>query len=306
VARDEINSIRIAKNILLNDSSVKAQKNFSRHFALEVLWWNPQLPKLSKHIQLPLHWTAAGHMPLAVMRSSWTDSLASYIAIKGGTPNNSHGHMDAGSFILEANGVRWALDLGGESYDKMRAAKLDLWNYSQSSDRWTTFRPGPESHNILRFNNARQDVSGTATISKLEDKNGTVGNVVELTSLYQSQVKKVNRTVRLHKDNSISIEDEWVTGDNEVEASFQWVTAAKITMQSYGVLLEQNGKKLMLKISIAGSGELPLIEIEDVSKAKNSQDSDNPGVSRISIKLKTAAQSRAGLKIIAVPERTVN
>jgi len=68
--------------------------------------------------------------------------------------------MDAGSFILEANGVRWALDLGGEDYNKMRAAKLDLWNYSQNSNRWTTFRPGPESHNILRFNNARQDVSG--------------------------------------------------------------------------------------------------------------------------------------------------
>jgi hypothetical protein len=59
----------------------------------------------------------------------------------------------------------------------------------------------------------------------------------------------------------------------------------------------------MLKISAVGSNELPLIEIEDVSKAKNLQDSDNPGVSRISIKLKTAAKSKSGLKIIAVPEK---
>lgn len=301
VARDEINSIGIAKNILLNDTAVKAQKSHSRHFALEVLWWNPQLPKISKDIQLPLHWTAAGHMPLAVMRSSWTDSSASYIAIKGGTPNNSHGHMDAGSFILEANGVRWALDLGGESYDKMRAAKLDLWNYSQNSDRWTTFRPGPESHNILRFNNARQDVSGMATITKLADKNGTIGNVVDLTSLYQSQVKRVNRTVKLHTDNSITIEDEWLTGANEVEASFQWVTAAKTTKQPYGVLLEQNGKSMQLKAEVNNATAKPEIIIEDVSKSKTIQDSDNPGVSRIVIKLKSAKDRKMRLTVTAIP-----
>ncbi|MBC7888594.1 MAG: hypothetical protein H7Z13_11995 [Ferruginibacter sp.] len=62
----------------------------------------------------------------------------------------------------------------------------------------------------------------------------------------------------------------------------------------------------MLNISIAGSNELPVIEIEDVSKAKNLQDSHNPGVSRINIKLKTPAQSKSILKVIAVPERTGN
>jgi hypothetical protein len=98
-----------------------------------------------------LHWTAAGELPIAVMRSAWDDPDATYLAIKGGTPNQSHGHMDVGSFVLEANGVRWALDLGTESYNRMRAAKLDLWNYSQDSSRWTTFRVGPEGHNILRF-----------------------------------------------------------------------------------------------------------------------------------------------------------
>lgn len=301
VARDEINSILLAKNSLQNDTSVKAQKGHSRHFALEVLWWNPRLPKLSKDVQLTLHWTAAGHMPLAVMRSSWTDSLASYIAIKGGTPNNSHGHMDAGSFILEANAVRWALDLGGEDYNKMRAAKLDLWNYSQNSDRWTTFRPGPDSHNIIRFNNARQDISGMATISKLADKNGVLGNVVDLTSLYKSQVEKVTRTVKLSPDRSISIQDEWTTGEKEADYTFQWVTGAKVSIQPYGVLLEQNGKSMKLSIEVPGSKAKPEILIEDVSKSKAIQDSDNPGVSRIVIKLKTPESANGKLSVTVIP-----
>lgn len=303
IARDEINSLAMAKNSVTNDTVAKNQKSHSRHFAFEVLWWEPKLTPMDKNSFLPLHWTADGHMPLAVIRSAWNDPLASYIAIKGGTPNNSHGHMDAGSFILEANGVRWALDLGGESYDKMRAAKIDLWNYSQNSDRWTTFRPGPDSHNILRFNNARQEVSGLATIRKLSDKNGVVGNVVDLSSLYKSQVEKVSRTVRLFPDESITIEDDWTTKDKATDYTFQWVTGAKASIQPYGVLLEQNGKSMQLNIEILNSKLKPEIIIEDVSKSKAVQDSDNPGVSRILIKFNSPANTKSVLKIKAIPTK---
>ncbi|RUT68002.1 hypothetical protein D0817_23615 [Flavobacterium cupreum] len=301
IARDEIISILLAKSIVIKDTVSNAQKKHSRHFALEVLWWDPKLPPMDKKSFLPLHWTADGHMPMAVIRSAWNDPLASYIAIKGGTPNNSHGHMDVGSFIIESNGVRWALDLGAESYDKMRAAKLDLWNYSQDSNRWTTFRPGPDSHNIVRFNNSRQDVSGLATISKLTDQKGVVGNVVDLTSLYKSQVEKVFRTVKMFPDKSIVIQDEWETGEKEGEYTFQWVTGAKVSIKPYGVLLEQNGESMKLNVEIPNSNVKPQILIEDVSKAKAVQDSDNPGVSRMLIKLKYAKMNKFVLKITAVP-----
>lgn len=302
VAREELNSFVIARDALRNDTSAKAQRYQSRHFALEVLWWDPSLPPLGKTIKQPRHWTAGGHLPLAVMRSAWGDPLASFVAVKGGTPNNSHGHMDVGSFILEANGVRWAHDLGGESYDKMRAAKLDLWNYSQNSNRWTTFRPGPEAHNILRFNNARQDVSGFGTINKAEDKGDVMGNVVNLTSLYRSQTKSVTRTIKLHPDRSITIEDSWTTGPDAVEATFQWITEAKATVQDNGVLLEQAGKRLKLVASVPGTGIRPAIVVEDVSKAKNPQDSDNPGISRILFKVNTPASNKSGIQIKAVPQ----
>jgi oligo-alginate lyase len=301
IARDEINSIKIAKSILLNDTTSSAHKDLSRHFAFEVLWWNPELSVLSKSNIRPLHCTAGGHMPLAVMRSSWNDSLATYVAIKGGTPNNSHGHMDAGSFIFEANGVRWALDLGAESYDKMRAAKLDLWNYSQNSNRWETFRTGPESHNILRFNNERQEISGLAEILELPDENGSMGNMVDLSSTYKTQVEKVSRTIKLYPDRSITIQDEWTTGKESVIASFQWLTEANASICTFGVLLEQNGKSLKMIMEAPYSKYKPKILIEDVSKSKAKQDSDNPGVSRIVIKLKTDSKSSSFLKVTAIP-----
>ena len=57
----------------------------------------------------------------------------------------------------------------------------------------------------------------------------------------------------------------------------------------------------MLKIEVSDSKVKPEILIEDVSKAKNVQDSDNPGISRIVIRFKTAAKSKALLRVTATP-----
>ena len=273
----------------------------SRHVPLELLWWEPSLLKNRAASSPPLHWTAGGLLPMAVIRSAWNDPTAAFIALKGGTPDNSHGHMDAGSFVLEADGVRWALDLGTEDYNKMRAAKLDLWNYSQNSTRWTTFRCGPESHNIPRFNNAYQDISGLGTVRVLPEEKGIKGDVADLSSLYTSQVEKMTRTIQLHPNRSMSIQDDWKTGAQSVEYAFQWITAAKATLNAEGVLLQQNGKSLQLRVEVPSSGLRPEIVIEDVSEPKNLQDSPNPGISRIVIRTNTPAKAKGAVKVTAIP-----
>ena len=285
VARDELAALGVPGKI----------KVVSRHLPLELLWWDPSLPAAKD--TRSRHWTAAGVLPLAVMRSAWDDPTAAFVAVKGGTPNHSHAHTDVGSFILETDGVRWALDLGTESYGNMRAAKLDLWNYTQDSSRWTTFRVGPEGHNILRFDGARQDVSGKAEIRVLPDDNGTLGNVVDLTSLYRNQVAKAERTVKLHPDKSITIADEWTTANHPVSASFQWLTKAKISRTRSGLRLEQSGKLLWLRVEPFGAK----IDVEDVSAARATQDSPNPGLSRIVIHVPTPARTTARLLITATP-----
>lgn len=274
----------------------------SRHIPLELLWWEPNL--ISKGVSpSPLHWTSQGVLPIAVMRSAWDDSLATFVAIKGGTPNHSHAHMDVGSFVLEADGVRWAVDLGTESYDKMRAAKLDLWNYSQNSTRWTTFRVGPEGHTILRFDGERQQVDGKAEIRTLPAKTGSVGNVVDLTPVYRNQVATVQRTVKLNADRSVWLEDEWTTANRPVAASWQWLTNATVTRTAQGLLLRQAGKTLELRVKSANQ---LTIDIEDVSPARNQQDSPNPGVSRIVIRLTTPANSTTTLEVQIRPGSVVD
>ena len=172
LARQEIADLNTLYRAAM--ANTKSTVHPNRHIPLELLWWNPSLTEKSARSS-PLHWTSQGVLPIAVMRSAWNDPLATFVAIKGGTPNHSHAHMDVGSFVLEADGVRWAIDLGTESYDKMRAAKLDLWSYAQTSTRWTTFRVGPEGHNILRFDGAQQLIDGKADIRELSARDGAVG-----------------------------------------------------------------------------------------------------------------------------------
>ncbi|MBC8032729.1 MAG: heparinase II/III family protein [Chitinophagaceae bacterium] len=299
---DELTDIRRYHEALLTGKNAKPGKKVAlgRLTPLEMVWWNPSLLPTTATTKAPLHWSPKGHLSMGVMRSSWRDPQATYVAIKGGTPNNSHGHMDAGSFIMEADGVRWALDLGTESYNKMRAAKLDLWNYSQNSSRWTTFRVGPEGHNILRFNSELQRIDGKAAVEALPDVEGVIGNKADMSSLYSNFAKYVYRTVLLHPDRSVSIQDEWATNDKASEIAFQWLTKAKVSKTPYGLLLEQNGQSLQLKID-ARILKKVTIEVEDVSVSKRIQDSDNPGLSRIIIKTRTPANSGGQLLIRAYP-----
>jgi hypothetical protein len=56
---------------------------------------------------------------LAMLRTSWEDPEAIFVGIKAGQDRNGRGHthLGLGSFILEAGGARWALDLGRDDYN---------------------------------------------------------------------------------------------------------------------------------------------------------------------------------------------
>lgn len=56
--------------------------------------------KLSPQRPEKLFWSGEGDNPVAMMRSSWTDSDALFLGFKLGSPSVEHGHMDVGSFVL--------------------------------------------------------------------------------------------------------------------------------------------------------------------------------------------------------------
>jgi hypothetical protein len=72
-------------------------------------------------------WVSQGKNPVALMRTSWTDPSAIYLAAKGGSVSVNHAHMDIGSFIMEADGEKWAMDFGMQQYESLESKGF---NYS--------------------------------------------------------------------------------------------------------------------------------------------------------------------------------
>ena len=135
------------------------------------------------HSRLPAAstWVNHGLTPVFIYRGGWSDPDDTYFAIKGGRASSNHAHMDAGSFIYESDGVRWAVDLGSHDYNRLEQAGVDLWNMRQDSPRWEIFRLGVESHNTLTFNGHRHDVNGMAEIVEHHDNQRSKGVSIDLT-----------------------------------------------------------------------------------------------------------------------------
>ena len=85
---------------------------------------------------------------VAFFRSAWNDPQAVYVGFKGGDNKANHSHLDLGTFVLDALGERWAIDLGSDDYN--------LPGYF-GKQRWTYYRLRTEGHNTLTIDGDNQN-----------------------------------------------------------------------------------------------------------------------------------------------------
>ncbi len=271
----------------------------SRHLPLALLWWDPAV-RILPATTPPLHWKGDGAVPVAVHRSAWSDPLAVYVAIKGGRPGVSHGHMDVGSFIFEADGVRWAVDPGGQSYSTAYQTGIDssLWRFTQDSPRWTIFRLGAEGHNLLRFDQAAQRVGASAPITRFVATGPAPYTQLDLTAVSGDRVKSAHRGVMLLADRRVVFQDEWTTAAAATTATWQWLTHAAVTLEPTGALLRQDGKTLRLRLLAPADAT---VTVEDTARLLHAQDEPTPGLRRIVILTTTPPDTSARFVIVAEP-----
>lgn len=206
-----------------------------RHFPLHLLWL-PAAPDAAAN--LPLAARFDGQQPLAMFRTAWSDAAA-FLAIKGGTALASHGHMDAGSLVYDAAGIRWIHDLGSDDYN--------MPGYF-GGKRWDYFRLTNRSHNTLVIGDRLQHPHRSpATILPPEtpaDPAATTATVaLDLTPAYQDQARQVRRRASFdHQTGAVAIEDHLVAPAGDVRWAV--VTRAKVAINGRHATLEQSGKRL--------------------------------------------------------------
>lgn len=105
--------------------------------------------------------------PTVLVHTNMSDPSKDYfLAMKGGRASTSHAHMDGGSFIFDAFGMRWAMDLGLQKYNDLEEYGIDLWNFGKNSTRWNVFRLNNLSHNVVTIDGNIYHNEGGAFLDK--------------------------------------------------------------------------------------------------------------------------------------------
>ena len=245
-----------------------------------------------------LMWAGRGKNPVALMRTSWKPD-ALFIGIKGGGAlENGHSHLDAGSFVMDALGERWAMDLGGQQYEPVERKGLDLWSRKQNSDRWKLFRYSNMAHNTLSFDESLQSVDGYASMINYSDSKDFQYAIISLSDTYKNFVRKAERGVAIVNSSYAVVRDEIETSDRSSTLRWTMVTPASVRILSPSQAeLSQNGKKVLIQV----------VEPEEVSLVTwstdppNDYDEPNPGTTRVGFELATTANESLGIQVNLIP-----
>lgn len=227
------------------------------------------------------HYRADGRTPIATHRSGW-DADATFVAIKGGSPSTNHAHMDAGSFVLDADGVRWAMDLGSQNYHSLESRGIRLWDRGQDSERWSVFRLNHLSHNTLVVDGLPQMVSGDAPLVAHHGEGPRPHTIVDLTSVYAGQLSAARRGAALLPNRSVLIQDELVAAPASTSQvrTIRWgmVTRAEVALNGIEAELTREGKTLTLRVL---SPEGAQLRTYDTATPRADHDQPNPGTRMI-------------------------
>jgi hypothetical protein len=248
-------------------------------------------------------WVGGGINPVAMMRSAWGDPNAIFVGVKAGSPSANHAHMDAGSFVMEADGVRWGIDFGMQDYESLESKKVDLWNGKQNSQRWQILRYNNYNHSTLTIGNALQLVKGSATIISSSATPAFQNAIVDLSTIYADKVAKATRGVAIVDKKYVIVRDELESLDT-ITVRWSMVTSATVTLDKNSATLTKDGKTLLLQ----ASGKFP-VEMKIWSTApKMDFDATNLGTCVVGLEMKIPAHSKGFINVALIPQgnTTVN
>lgn len=228
-------------------------------------------------------WTGKGKSPVALMRTSWTDSAAIFVGMKGGAANVNHAHMDIGSFVMDADGVRWAMDLGAQDYESLESKGMQIFGRSQDAQRWTIFRYVNQAHNTLTINDRHQQVTGYAPITEASSSKDLMNATIDLSEVYKGSLAKARRNIAIVDGQRVVVRDEIQALDTITTIRWTLLTPAKVTITGKNTAeLTSGTKKLLLRVDAPGD---IIMNVWPTDPPPNSYDAPNPGTTRTGFEL---------------------
>jgi hypothetical protein len=190
-----------------------AEQRLNGSDAMELVWFQRD----AKPPQTPV-WPLDAVFPgaqCAFFRSGWDDPNAIYLAVKGGDNKAPHAHLDLGSFVLDAGGVRWSLDLGPDDPPAGR-------------QRAASYRNRTEAHSTLTIDGENQDARAEARIVRREFATDLAWVQIDLSKAYP-KAKQVQRRIGIAQRQTILIEDS-VQAAQPVDVLWGMISDAEIRL----------------------------------------------------------------------------
>lgn len=239
-----------------------------------------------------------GKMPLMLARTSWSDPNAIYLGFKGGSPSVNHGHMDIGSFIMEAEGIRWAIDMGSQSYESLESRGMSIFGRTQDAVRWSILRLNNYIHNTLTVNGELQRVSGYAKMEKYGHDPAFMFGITDMSRVYEGQLDQAIRGAALVDGQYVVVRDELKSGANKAQIRWQMLTDASVILSGKNeATLEKDGKRLTIKVDEPAGITLTTWS----SQPSTDYDAPNPGTILVGFETGLPAGASSVFQVKLIP-----
>ncbi|MCX6925073.1 MAG: heparinase II/III family protein [Verrucomicrobia bacterium] len=262
--------------------------------ALDLLWFDPE-GSSPKAAGLPLDKYFRG-AEVAVLRSDWDNPKAVFVGFKAGDNKANHSHLDLGSFVFDAAGVRWAMDLGADNYN--------LPGYF-GGQRWNYYRLRAEGQNTLVINPGEgpdQDLAARAQIIRFESGTERSFAIADLTPAYAKNARRVWRGIALLDRDKVLVQDEIQAG-KPIELWWFMHTPVNVQIETNGRTadLQQGGAQLRAEILSPPDAKFQLMDAQPLPTSPHPDgQAKNERVRKLAIHL--AGISEARLVVLFVPK----
>jgi hypothetical protein len=281
---------------------------------LDILWYDATLD-MTRPKDLPLD-RYFRNSEVVMMRSAWDDPNAVSVDFKAGDNKANHSHLDLGSFIVDALGVRWACDLGGDDYN--------MPGYF-GDKRWTYYRLRAEGHNTLVMNTGQtstapdQAPKAVAPIVKFDSRPGRVVAIADLSATYAGMARQASRGVALIDRKTVLVQDEvqaarpsdvwWFmtaptasTGRGRRRAAEATGVSIELGKDPSQAMLGKDKSRLWVHIVAPRGAKFEILDARPLPTSPNpSEQNANRGVRKLAIHL--TGVTSLGLTVEMVPLR---
>jgi hypothetical protein len=268
---------------------------------MDMLYYNPGMVYTKSTARINSLENYIHGIEVMSLRDGWNKN-AVFVSMHGGNNFANHGHLDAGSFDIQALGEVWAYgNLGSDNYTYPGYfSKTSLPTYTgidspqTAPGRWHFYRLRAEGKNCIVFNPSAspdQNERGSATLkSQLIGVNES-SYTLDLANCYSRDVTSYSRKIQLNKLTSIiTVEDDFVS---KPKATVWWSmhTKAKIELVSEGktALLKLNGKQMAVTIKNPTNASFQILGASYLpgETFPFTQNSVNKGFNKLAIKLES-------------------